>query len=57
MGLTGSLNNIGDLTKYAWRFRYPGAPYSPYREEAEQAIRKASDLLKAIDSELEDQLN
>jgi HEPN domain-containing protein len=47
------LENIGDLTVYAWRFRYPGAPYSPDRKEAEEAMRKASELLHAISSQLE----
>jgi hypothetical protein len=54
--LAGYLDKIGDLTKYAWRFRYPGAPYSPDRKEAEQAMRRASELLRAITTNLEAQL-
>jgi hypothetical protein len=48
---------ISELTKYAWRFRYPCAPYLPDRKEAERAMRKASELLDAITSQLETQLN
>jgi len=46
------LEGIGRLTIYAWRFRYPGAPYSPDREEAERAMQMASQLLDAIASRL-----
>ena len=46
------LDDIENLTKYAWRFRYPGAPYSPDREEAERAMQMASQLLDAIASRL-----
>jgi HEPN domain-containing protein len=46
------LEDAEKLTKYAWRFRYPGAPYSPDREEAERAMRMASLLLDAITADL-----
>jgi HEPN domain-containing protein len=51
------LESVDDLTQYAWRFRYPGAPYSPGREEAEQAMGMASALLDSITSQLELELN
>jgi HEPN domain-containing protein len=46
--LPDELEDIDQLTKYAWRFRYPGAPYVPDREEAEHAMLVASGLLHAI---------
>ncbi len=51
------LETAGSLTQYAWRFRYPGAPYSPQREEAEEARRMASGLLEAISGQLELEFN
>lgn len=30
-----------ELTDYAWKFRYPGEPEEPPREEAEQALTLA----------------
>jgi hypothetical protein len=45
---TSQLDGIGNLSQYAWRFRYPGAPYVPDREEAEQAQKLAADLFQAI---------
>lgn len=51
------LENVNDLSKYAWRFRYPGAPYEPQREEAEEALRRASGLLDEIVSQLETEFN
>ncbi len=37
------------LTEYAWRFRYPGAPYEPGAAEAAEGLRKA----EAVSSEIE----
>ena len=37
------------LTKYAWEFRYPGAPYEPDTSEASDALRKAEAALLAIE--------
>ena len=42
------LTGIERLSEYAWRFRYPGAPYSPGREEAEEAHLMASRVLEAV---------
>ncbi len=36
------------LTEYAWKFRYPGEPEVPSREEADEALRVARDLFAAI---------
>jgi HEPN domain-containing protein len=47
------LETVGSLTQYAWRFRYPGAPYEPQREEAEEARRMASGFLEAISAQLD----
>jgi hypothetical protein len=42
------LEGIERLSQYAWRFRYPGAPYSPERTEAEAARHASSQLLEAV---------
>ncbi len=49
------LSGIEKLSQYAWRFRYPGAPYSPERAEAEAARRTAGQLLDALAVQLESQ--
>ena len=49
------LAGIGKLSQYAWRFRYPGAPYSPERTEAEEARQAASRLLDVFSARLESQ--
>ena len=36
------------LTKYAWRFRYPGPPYQPSLEEAAAAHSLARQVYQAI---------
>jgi hypothetical protein len=36
------------LTKYAWRFRYPGAPYEPTLEEGRTAFNLAREVMDAI---------
>lgn len=40
------------LTKYAWKYRYPGEPENPTRGEAEGALSLARDLYDAINSRL-----
>ncbi len=35
------------LTEYAWRYRYPGEPQSPSREEATEALNTATEALLA----------
>lgn len=36
------------LTEYAWKFRYPGEPEEPTRQEAEEALAIARELYAAI---------
>ncbi len=36
------------LTEYAWKFRYPGEPEEPSREEAEEAQTTARDVYEAV---------
>ena len=36
------------LTQYAWKFRYPGEPEEPAREEAETSIALAREVYDAI---------
>jgi HEPN domain-containing protein len=40
------------LNKYAVRFRYPGAPYAPAVQEAQQAIALARTLVAEIETHL-----
>ncbi|MFQ5891073.1 MAG: HEPN domain-containing protein [Gemmatimonadota bacterium] len=40
------------LTEYAWKFRYPGEPEEPSRQEAEEALAIARDLDQAVVSRL-----
>jgi HEPN domain-containing protein len=37
-----------DLTPYAWRFRYPGAPLAPTEEEARAALELARAVYEAV---------
>jgi len=37
-----------DLTPYAWRFRYPGAPLAPTEDEAHEALALARTAYDAI---------
>jgi HEPN domain-containing protein len=37
-----------DPTDYAWKFRYPGTPYEPSREEAATALEVAREVVGAI---------
>jgi HEPN domain-containing protein len=40
------------LTEYAWRFRYPGEPSEPSREEIDEALDAAREVLAALASRL-----
>lgn len=44
------------LTEYAWKFRYPGEPDEPSREEAEQALRTAREVFEAVASRLPEEV-
>ncbi|MBM3746081.1 MAG: HEPN domain-containing protein [Acidobacteria bacterium] len=50
--LTELLQRANSLTKYAVRFRYPGAPYQPTVEEAHAAHALAREVADAIMSRL-----
>ena len=47
-GLEPVLRRAAVLTEYAWKFRYPGDPDEPSREETEEAFRLARDVHDAI---------
>ena len=51
------LTGIEKLSRYAWLFRYPGAPYYPERKEAEEARHAAEELLVAVTARLESQFD
>ena len=40
------------LTQYAWRFRYPGAPYEPDASQAELEMQKADTVVGEIERRL-----
>lgn len=40
------------LTEYAWKFRYPGEPNEPAREETDGALYMARELHAAVVSRL-----
>ncbi|MEJ5370207.1 MAG: HEPN domain-containing protein [Bryobacteraceae bacterium] len=42
------LRAAAPLTEYAWRFRYPGDPEEPAREEAADALSTARQVFAAI---------
>ena len=46
--LAGFLEQVGSLTAYAARFRYPGATYQPEIEEATAALGLAREVMEAI---------
>ena len=54
-GAADQLATIERLSQYVWRFRYPGAPYSPELTEAEEARHAAGELLQAMAAQLEPQ--
>lgn len=47
-GLAAFAGRAAPLNKYAVRFRYPGEPYAPSVEEAQEAIALARDLVSEI---------
>jgi len=47
-GLGALAGRAAPLNKYAVRFRYPGEPYAPSVEEAQEAIALARDLVSEI---------
>ncbi len=55
--LTSLLKGAAPLTEYAWRFRYPGDPFDPPLEEAEQALVTAREVYEALLSRLPAEVN
>ena len=51
-GIAPSLESLliraAGLTQYAWKFRYPGEPDEPSREEAELSIALAREVYEAV---------
>jgi HEPN domain-containing protein len=56
LAIDGSLGSVlrdaESLSKYAWRFRYPGAPYESGESEAADALRRAEAAVRAIEQRL-----
>ncbi len=46
--LTSEVRQVAVLTKYAARFRYPGAPYEPSLEEARESLALAREFLGSV---------
>ena len=46
--LASAVTRVTVLTKYAVRFRYPGAPYEPGIEEARDSLRLAHEFVEAV---------
>ena len=42
------LRPAASLTEYSWRFRYPGEPFEPDREEVDDAVRLATAVVERI---------
>lgn len=45
------------LTKYSWKYRYPGEPEEPTREEAEEALAVAQEVYDTILARLPEELH
>ena len=48
-------NRVDALTKYAWRFRYPGATYQPALQEGRAASTLSREVMEAIVGRLPDE--
>ena len=46
--LASVVTGVTPLTKYAVRFRYPGAPYAPSVEEAQESIGLAHEFVDTV---------
>lgn len=51
-GLRELVDRAAPLTAYAWTFRYPGEPDDVDRQEADEAVALARDVVAAISSRL-----
>lgn len=47
-GLEPVLLRVAPLTEYAWRYRYPGAPFAPSDNEVRGALALAREAVAAI---------
>ncbi len=54
--LEARLRQAAVLTEYAWKYRYPGEPESPTREEAEGALALARAVYEAVLARLPDEV-
>lgn len=50
--LEALLRRAAPLTEYAWKFRYPGEPAEPSREETEVALETAREVYEGLLSQL-----
>jgi HEPN domain-containing protein len=50
--LRAIVDRAAPLTEYAWKFRYPGEPSEPSREEADEALNTARGVLEVLASRL-----
>jgi HEPN domain-containing protein len=52
VGMDATLDSVvaraAELTDYAWKYRYPGEPSEPDREEAESALKLAREVYDAV---------
>ena len=46
--LASSVTRVTVLTKYAVRFRYPGAPYEPDVQEAQESLGLAQEFVEVV---------
>jgi len=54
--LSDTVDRAVPLSEYAWKFRYPGSPYDPAAQEAEEAIAIARAVVEAVLSRLPSEL-
>jgi HEPN domain-containing protein len=50
------IEQVVELTKYAWLFRYPGNPMEPSVDEATQGLRLAQEFVQAVLARLPDEV-
>ncbi len=50
--LKESVSRAVPLTEYAWKFRYPGEPEQPTRNEVESALAIATEVYREITGRL-----
>jgi hypothetical protein len=50
------VDRAAPLTEYAWKFRYPGIPEEPSRQEAEEALAMSREVYQSLLSRLPGEL-